>query len=112
MLKSLPLISILVTASGIAYSQPAYNVLPDNEILCKQAMGKLLAQQQVIFSDNQAAPDVRRAAERAIDTSREAFRAHGSYCEAQEALQAYKPEKDKSFRYRKGEVNFFGRGTG
>jgi len=112
MLKRHILTLILVTTSGIALAQPAMNALPGNEVMCKQAMGKLLAQQQAIFSDRQTAPDIRRAAERAIDTSRDVFRENESYCEAQQALQAYKPEKDKGFRFRQGEVDFFGRGTG
>ena len=73
-------------------------------------METLLSQQQVMFSDSQASPEIRRMAERAIDTSREAFAQHGSYCDAKRALQQFESEKESAFHYQQGEVNFFGRG--
>ncbi|WP_231569025.1 hypothetical protein [Photobacterium gaetbulicola] len=73
-------------------------------------MATLLSQQQILFSDSQATPEVRRLAERAIDTSREAFALHGSYCDAQRALMQFEVDQDSGFHYKQGEVNFFGRG--
>ncbi|MCQ1058061.1 hypothetical protein ACQKPX_01645 [Photobacterium sp. DNB23_23_1] len=73
-------------------------------------METLLGKQQILFSDSQATPDVRRMAERAIDTSREAFAQHGSYCDAQRALQHFDEDKESGFHDQQGEVNFFGRG--
>ncbi|MGR5063802.1 hypothetical protein [Photobacterium sp. DNB22_13_2] len=73
-------------------------------------MEALLGKQQVLFGDSQAAPEVRRMAERAIDTSREAFAQHGSYCDAQRALQQFDVVKEGGFHDQQGEVNFFGRG--
>ncbi|MGF1735037.1 hypothetical protein [Photobacterium satsumensis] len=69
----------------------------------------LLSQQQILFSDSQATPETRRHAERAIDSSREAFAQHGSYCDAQRALQRFDDENESAFHYKQGEVNFFGR---
>ena len=73
-------------------------------------MENLLGKQQILFSDSQTTPDVRRMAERAIDTSREAFAQHGSYCDAQQALQQFDMDKESGFHHQQGEVNFFGRG--
>ncbi|UXI04439.1 hypothetical protein [Photobacterium sp. TY1-4] len=106
LLVLIPLLSPLVQAQPL-------NVLPDNEKLCMEAVGRLLARQQAIFSNSQAEPNQRRLAERAIDTTREAFSESESYCQAQAALQAYESQKDKddSFQQRQGEVNYFGRST-
>ncbi|MGF1718006.1 hypothetical protein [Photobacterium chitinilyticum] len=75
-----------------------------------ETVGKLLAQQHVIFSNSQIDPDIRRAAERAIDTTRKAFSENESYCQAQEVLQAYQAKCNEDFHFRDGEVNYFGRG--
>ncbi|MBC7001320.1 hypothetical protein BIZ37_02020 [Photobacterium sp. BZF1] len=88
----------------------ASNALPDNEQICLKKMETLLSQQQILFSDSQATPETRRTAERAIDASREAFADHGSYCDAQRALQKFDQDKQSGFHYKQGEVNFFGRG--
>lgn len=109
LIKHVLLFSLFIF-QGVSQAQPA-NALPDNEQLCMESMAKMLIEQQVLFSDNKIDPDIRRAAERAIDTSREVFSENGSYCEAERALLGYKPDKDKGFRYRAGEVNFFGRGN-
>ena len=85
------------------------NVLPENEKICMQSLEQLIVNQQVIFSDRTVDLDVRRAAERTIDITRDAFNENESYCEAQRVLQSYTPDKDQGFRFRSGEVNFFGR---
>lgn len=102
---------IIFLLTPLASALPV-NVLPDNEKLCMETVSRLLARQQAIFSNNQADPNMRRLAERAIDTTREAFAENESYCQAQHALQAYESsaDKDDNFHQRSGEVNYFGRG--
>lgn len=109
-LSRLAPITLLLTS--LASALPV-NVLPDNEQLCMETVSRLLARQQAIFSNHQADPDMRRVAERAIDTTREAFAENESYCQAQQALQAYESNtnQDDSFHQRQGEVNYFGRGN-
>ncbi|WP_299017987.1 hypothetical protein [uncultured Photobacterium sp.] len=73
--------------SGYAQAQSAthsrsYNALPDNEQLCMKVVGRMLAKQHMIFSDTKAVPNIRRATERAIDATREAFGHRESYCKA------------------------------
>jgi len=109
MLKSRCFILTLLALSGFVQAQSPHS-LPDNEKICMATVGKLLAQQHVIFSDSKVDPDIRRAAERAIDTTRKAFSENASYCQAQEVLQAYQAKCNEDFHFRDGEVNYFGRG--
>ena len=101
---------LLLISAYFPFLATASSALPENEQICMKNMETLLRQQQVLFSDSRATPETRRMAERAIDTSREAFAEHGSYCDAQRALQKFDEEKESSFHYKQGEVNFFGRG--
>ena len=101
---------LLLVSALLPLLATASNALPDNEQICLKEMETLLSQQQVLFSDSQATPETRRMAERAIDTSREAFAMHGSYCDAQRALQKFDEDKESGFHHKQGEVNFFGRG--
>ncbi|GAB3519431.1 hypothetical protein [Photobacterium alginatilyticum] len=103
-------IPLLVALSGFAQAQVTH-ALPENEEICRESVGKLLIEQHAIFSNTQIDPDIRRAAERAIDSTREAYSKNESYCQAQEALQAYKTKSKEDFHYRDGEVNYFGRGN-
>ena len=104
-------VRVLILVSALFPLQgAASNALADNEKICMRKMETLLSQQQVLFSDSQATPEIRRLAERAIDTSREAFAKNGSYCEAQRALQKFDERKASGFHDKQGEVNFFGRG--
>ena len=86
------------------------NALPDNEDICEQQLTRLLNQKQMVFSDRNASPTVRRDAERAIDGSRKIFGQGGSYCEAKNALEGYRPDKNQDISFRDGEVNYYGRG--
>ncbi|WP_051902574.1 hypothetical protein, partial [Photobacterium sanctipauli] len=96
---------------SVTFGANAINTLPDNEQICLQNMEKLIVEQQVLFSDSQSSPEVRRNAERAIDTTRETFSETGSYCDAQRVLQAYQRDTESGLRMKEGEVNYFGRGT-
>ncbi|GAL02290.1 hypothetical protein JCM19237_5183 [Photobacterium aphoticum] len=107
--RPLRLVPLCLLALSVSPVVLANNVLPDNEKICMKEMEILLGQQQVIFSDSQTQPEVRRLAERAIDVSREAFSKNGSYCEAQQALQAMDLRKENVLELKKGEINYFGR---
>ncbi|OAN11244.1 hypothetical protein A3K86_20005 [Photobacterium jeanii] len=99
-----------LTMSGAVTASMPTKALPENEHICMKALEKMIINKQMIFSDSTAEPDARRDAERAIDAAREVFRNSQSYCEAESAMHSYKTDKDASFRSRKGEVNYFGRG--
>lgn len=102
------IILLVLPFSSQLLAQPV-NVLPHNEKICMQSLKRLIVNQQIIFSDKMMDPDMRRAAERTIDITRDAFNENESYCEAQHALQSYTPDKDQGFSSRLGEVNFLGR---
>ena len=102
---SLAAIALLVTPIAVATT-----ALPNNEKICQKEMEVLLAKQQMLFSDTTAPAEVRRSAERAIDTSREAFAYNESYCDAQRALLQFDTEKGSDIHRNKGEINYFGRG--
>ncbi|QSV16701.1 hypothetical protein [Photobacterium ganghwense] len=102
------MIVLLLTTSFAASGSPlnqGNNVLPDNEKICLESVEALLGQQQILFSDRHADPEVRRHAERTIDASRDAYARHGSYCDAQKALQAHSQESDT--RSKPGEISVF-----
>ena len=80
-----------------------------DERKCMKDMEVLLSQQQIIFSDSQTKPEVRRLAERAIDVSRRAFNKNSSYCEARTALLSMNPAEENVRQLKKGEINYFGR---
>ncbi|ELR66826.1 hypothetical protein C942_04525 [Photobacterium marinum] len=71
------------------------------------AVSKLLTKQHLVFSDVNSTPEIRRAAERAIDITRKAFEENQSYCDAQHALQDYKQDPGEGFRHKPGEINKF-----
>ncbi|WP_064607659.1 hypothetical protein [Photobacterium sp. J15] len=112
MKKNHYLFLLITLISGYSLAGPhsyshTHNALPDNEKLCMQTVSRLLTKQHVIFSDTKSTPEIRRAAERAIDITRKAFKENQSYCDAQHALQAYKQDPDEGFRHKPGEINKF-----
>lgn len=73
-----------------------------NEQACMKNLERLIVNQQIIYSDSTLALEKRQIAERTIDMTRDAFKENESYCDAQQAMEAYKPENDKGLNLKKG----------
>jgi len=80
-----------------------------NEQACMKNLEQLIVNQQIIYSDSTLALQERQIAEHTIDITRDAFKENESYCDAQQAMEAYVPEKDKELRLHKKQDNYFGR---
>ncbi|CAG22396.1 hypothetical protein PBPRB0523 [Photobacterium profundum SS9] len=102
---------IIVTLSLSFFSYASNNIttVMQNEQACMKNLELLIVNQQIIYSDSTLALQERQIAERTIDITRDAFNQKESYCDAQQAMEAYIPEKDKGLRLHKGQNNYFGR---
>ncbi|OOE62751.1 hypothetical protein BZG14_10800 [Salinivibrio sp. IB282] len=63
-----------------------------NEAICKSTFGQEMMSQQMTFSNQANAQDVRRIAERKIAAARKTFANTGSYCDAAQVLMNFEPE--------------------
>ncbi|WP_077771644.1 hypothetical protein [Salinivibrio sharmensis] len=63
-----------------------------NETICKSTFSQKMISQQMTFSNQANASDVRRIAERKIAAARKKFADTGSYCDAAQVLMNFEPE--------------------
>lgn len=102
---------IIVTLSLPFFSYASNNIttIMQNEQACMKNLELLIVNQQIIYSDSTLAQKERQIAERTIDITRDAFKENESYCDAQQAMEAYLQQKDKGLHLKKGQDNYFGR---
>ncbi|WBA19496.1 hypothetical protein [Salinivibrio kushneri] len=74
-----------------------------NEAICKSTFGQEMISQQMTFSNQANAQDVRRIAERKIAAARKTFADTGSYCDAAQVLMNFEP---KSLSGQDGDAQF------
>jgi hypothetical protein len=102
-------IIVTLSLSFLSYASNNVTTVMQNEQACMKNLELLIVNQQIIYSDNTLALQERQIAERTIDITRDAFKENESYCDAQQAMEAYAREKDKGLRLNKGQDNHFGR---
>ncbi|WBA10024.1 hypothetical protein [Salinivibrio kushneri] len=74
-----------------------------NENICKSTFSQEMISQQMTFSNQTNAQDVRRIAERKIAAARKKFADTGSYCDAAQVLMNFEP---KSLSGQDGDAQF------
>lgn len=105
MYKFFVLAALAFSSFSFAVSQSSNGqvVTERNEEICKQAFGKKMFNQQIIFSSKKNDAQVRRIAERKITASRDKFQQTGSYCDAIDVLDTFEPS---SLERKPGDAQF------
>ncbi|WP_077666019.1 MULTISPECIES: hypothetical protein [Salinivibrio] len=90
-------------ANSVDSSQSDKVITHKNEKICKSTFSQEMISQQMTFSNQANAQDVRRIAERKIAAARKKFADTGSYCDAAQVLMTFEP---KSLAGQDGDAQF------